>query len=198
MKRLTPFLSACALIIPAAIGPAWAAAQQTTPAELVFELNPANTKVDFTLSATMHTVHGSFRALRGKAQYTGATGAVTGEFVVDAVSGQTGDTGRDKNMHKDVLESEKYPMITFRPDRVEGAVSPSGETDIKVHGMMNVHGADHELTVPAKVKVNGAQWTATAKFAVPYAEWGMKNPSTFLLKVGKSVDVEIVASGTVK
>ena len=192
-------LVACALVIPVAAGlRAVSAKQQAPAADAIFELNPADTKVNFTLSATMHTVHGSFRALRGRAQYARGTGAVTGEFVVDAASGETGDSGRDKNMHKDVLESEKYPAFTFRPDRLEGAVAAAGESEIKLHGMFSVHGADHEMTIPVKVKVDGGQWTASAKFPVPYAEWGMKNPSTFVLRVGKSVDVEIAATGTVK
>ena len=190
---------ACALAIVAVAGPrALATARQAPASDVVFELNPADTKVSFTLSATMHTVHGSFHALRGRAQYTRSTGAVTGEFVVDAASGETGDAGRDRNMHKDVLESEKYPAFTFRPDRVDGAVAATGESEVKVHGTLNVHGADHEVTIPAKVKVDGAQWTASAKFAVPYVEWGMKNPSTFVLRVGKSVDVEIAAVGVVR
>jgi polyisoprenoid-binding protein YceI len=198
-RWIAPLVCACALLIPAALAIPGAAAQAPAPAgDVVFELNAADTKVNFTLSATMHTVHGSFRAARGRAQYAGATGAVQGEFVVDATSGETGDTGRDKNMHKDVLESAKYGTISFRPDRVEGRVSNTGVSEIQVHGTLNLHGADHELTIPAKVQVDGGKWTATAKFSVPYVDWGMKNPSTFLLKVGKSVDVEVAAAGMAK
>jgi len=170
---------------------------QVQPAPMVFELDPRASEVNFTLGATMHTVHGTFHALRGRAQYTVATGAVEGEFVVDAASGSSGDASRDLKMNKEILESEKYPTITFRPDRAEGKLAPDGESTVQVHGVFNVHGVDHELMIPVRL-VMGNRWTARAKFTVPYVDWGMKNPSTFLLKVSKTVDIEIVAIGDVR
>ena len=174
-----------------------AAAQQSVPADLVFELNPADTKINFTLGATMHTVHGTFQPVRGRMEYTSATGAVHGEIVVDAPSGASGDASRDRRMHAEILESDTYPVIMFRPDRVEGKVAAAGESTVQVHGIFSLHGAEHDLTVPATVKLDGRNWTATAHFSVPYVQWGMKNPSVFVLRVNKIVDVEISATGTV-
>ena len=188
-------LAAGILTSAAAMPPAPA---QSTSGDLVFDLNPADTKVNFTLGATMHTVHGTFQPLRGRIEYTAATGALHGEIVVDAESGASGDAARDQKMHAEVLESEKYPQITFRPDRVEGRLAVTGESTVQVHGILAIHGAEHELTVPATVKVEGGHWAASVRFSVPYVQWGMKNPSSFLLRVSKSVDLEIAAMGRVR
>src|SRR5690242_15210846 len=77
-----------------------ARAQQNT-----FTLDPAQTKVNFSVDSTLHTVHGDFRLQRGSIQFDNATGQAGGAIVVDAASGQSGNDGRDKKMHKDVLES---------------------------------------------------------------------------------------------
>ena len=41
------------------------------------------------------------------------------------------------------------------------------------------------------------QWSADSHFTVPYVKWGMKNLSTFVLRVDQSVEIEIHASGEV-
>jgi polyisoprenoid-binding protein YceI len=104
---------------------------------------------------------------------------------------------RDRKMHKEVLESERYPEITFRPDHVDGNVSLQGKSSVQVHGLFFIHGSQHELTVPAEVGVSSNHWTAKLHFAVPYAKWGMKNPSTLFLRVGESVDIDLTAAGSV-
>jgi len=104
---------------------------------------------------------------------------------------------RDRKMHKEVLESERYPEIAFRPDKIEGAVASQGKSSVKVHGMFNIHGVDREIAVPAEVEMAPDHWTAAVHFTVPYAKWGMKNPSTLFLRVNDSVEIDLVAAGTV-
>jgi polyisoprenoid-binding protein YceI len=145
----------------------------------------------------LHAVHGSFRLQQGEIRFDPATGKVSGEIVFDAASGETGNDRRDHKMHKDVLESGRYPQITFRPDRVEGRVAGRGTSVVGVHGMFGIHGIEHEITVPVEVRLEGDRWTATSHFPVPFLKWGLKNPSTLFLHVGDSVAVEFQGAGQV-
>ncbi len=166
-------------------------------AEHQFHLAPETTEVRWTLSDALHTVHGTFKLRRGDIVFDNETGKASGEVVVDATSGDSGSSARDGRMHKNVLESAKFPDIAFTPDRFEGKVEPTGVSNIKLHGMFQIHGATHEIIVPVKASANGDRLEADLKFDVPYVEWGMKDPSNFILKVGKSVAIEMHASGRI-
>lgn len=160
-----------------------------------FQLDPSQTAVKFTLGDVLHTVHGTFKLKRGSLQMESA-GKMSGEIVVDATSGDSGNGMRDRKMHKEVLESARYPEIAFRPDRIDGVVTPQGKSSVTVHGTFSIHGADREIAVPAQVDTSSDHWTAKVHFTIPYEKWGMKNPSTLFLKVNDSVEIDLVAAGS--
>ena len=69
----------------------------------------------------------------------------------------------------------------------------SGKSAVQVHGMFGIHGADHEITVPAEIELAPDHWTLAVHFAIPYVKWGLKDPSTFILRVSKTVDIDLHA-----
>jgi polyisoprenoid-binding protein YceI len=166
--------------------------------ELMLTLDPAQCKVHWTVDSSLHTVHGSFDLKSGTLHLDRASGRASGEIVVLASSGQSGNGSRDKRMHKEILETATYPEAVFRPSRVEGKVGSSGASDVKLTGLFSIHGADHELTASVHAEITGDRWHGTSTFQVPYVNWGIKNPSNFLLKVKPVVDVEVEMSGNVK
>jgi len=164
--------------------------------EAVLRCDPAQAAAAFTLGDVLHTVKGTFALKRGELHFDPASGKLTGEIVFDASTGRSGNQSRDRKMHKEVLESARYPEIAFRPDRVDGKVAATGTSTVQVHGRFGIHGAEHEITVPVEVKLDADHWSASAHFPVPYAKWGMKNPSVLFLRVGDSVDIDLHASGS--
>ena len=106
-------------------------------------------------------------------------------------SGESGSDARDSRMHANVLESKKYPEAVFAPDRVEGALSVPGSSGIKVHGAFTIHGVAHEMTMDVQTSGTAEQFRSTMAFDIPYVAWGMKDPSNFLLKVNKTVQMSI-------
>jgi polyisoprenoid-binding protein YceI len=162
------------------------------------ELDPAQTRIEFTLGALLHTVHGSFRLKQGTIRFDPATGKAGGQIVVDATSGNSGNGSRDSRMHKSILESARYPEIVFTPDSVTGALTGPGPWHVQVHGSFKIHGVEHELVLPVDAQVGPDRFAASMAFAVPYVSWGMKNPSTFVLRVDEKVGIEIHAAGRVR
>src|SRR5260370_42361577 len=147
------------------------AAPRTPAGEIVLGVEPAQSKVHWTLGSTVHTVHGSFAFKKGTLQLDTSTGKASGEIVVDATSGNSGNDSRDKKMHKEVLESGRYAEVIFRPERVEGKIKPQGLFTVQVNGLFVLHGSEHELTVPVQAELAGDHWTGSAKFNVPFIDW---------------------------
>jgi polyisoprenoid-binding protein YceI len=165
--------------------------------DTVLQLDPAHTTVKFTLGDVLHTVRGTFQLRQGTLQFDPGSGKISGQIVVDAKSGDSGGGMRDRKMHREILESERYPEIVFRPNHVQGTVATEGKSTVQVHGTFSIHGTEHEITVPTEVEMGPDHWTATVHFTVPYVKWGMKNPSTLFLRVNDSVQIDLVASGSV-
>jgi polyisoprenoid-binding protein YceI len=187
-------------VVPDAPGSAHAAAiaQSVDSARaVVLAVDAAQSKVNFTLGTTLHTVHGTFALKRGTLRVE-QDGKASGEIAADSASGQSGDSGRDKKMHKDVLESAKYTEVVFRPDRVDGKFPARGTVSVQMHGTFVLHGSEHELMVPVNGEITGSHWHGTGTFKIPYVEWGLKSPSNFILKADPVVEVELELVGTTK
>ena len=196
MTKLNPLrrsLFTLALALFALLPASPAAAQ-----EAVLELDPAQTQVSFTLGDVLHTVHGVFKLKRGTIKFDPATGHAGGLVVVDATSGDSGSHARDHKMHKDILESAQYPEITFTPQQVQGQILPQGDFKVQVLGTFTMHGAARPLTLVVQAHLAGEQLTADTQFTIPYVSWGLKNPSTFVLRVNPTVDIDIHAVGLFK
>src|ERR1022692_2834409 len=139
--------------------PSMVAAQQIT-----VNLDPAQTKIQWTLGATLHTVHGTFRLRSGSVTFDLQSGPASGEIIVS-------------------------------PQHVMGKLADQGTSNLQVQGVLHIHGANHDLTLSLPVETSGGTIRASTNFVVPYQQWGMKDPSTFLLKVEKTVSLSISSVG---
>ena len=171
-------------------------AAAATAQDLVLQIDPARTTIKFSLGAALHTVHGTFEPKTGVLRTNLDSGKLSGEIVVDAKSGESGNAMRDRKMHKEVLDSERYAEIRFRPYQIDGAVAAQGRSSLRLRGIFSVRGTEHDITVPAEVEMSPDHWSANAHFTIPYVKWGIKNPSTFFLHVSDEVEIDVVMAGT--
>jgi len=116
---------------------------------------------------------------------------------VAAGSGNSGEPSRDKNMNTNVLDTAHFAEVTFAPNSYQGAIATSGDSTIQVAGVFTLHGTPHDLTLPMQIHIEGTNLTAKGHFTVPYVKWGLKDPSIFILKVAKEVDIDLTLSGQV-
>ncbi len=158
-------------------------------------IDPAKSEVHFTLEDPLHAVHGTFQLDSGSILFDRKTGTMSGAVAVNAGSGNSGNSSRDKKMTSDELKAKDYRSVTFAPKRFTGQLGLTGDSSITVNGTFTLLGTPHEISVPMQVHLADGQCKATGSFPIPYVEWGMKDPSNFLLKVGKQVTIELVLVG---
>lgn len=180
---------------------AFASAAPARAAGWSFEVDPAASTVTFTLGATAHTVHGTFRVRSGAGTIDPATGSATGRIVVDAASGETGNSSRDRKMHEQVLQSATFPEIVLDVARFEGldALASGHGADplaVKLLATIELHGSKHDVTIPLQVVHGASGVEVSGTFRVPYVEWGLSDPSVFILRVNKFVDVSVKFRGS--
>jgi polyisoprenoid-binding protein YceI len=161
----------------------------------VVQIEPGQAKIEFSLGATAHTVHGNFAIKSSTVRFDPSTGKMDGAIIVDAASGGSGNGSRDARMHREILESEKYSEIVFTPVHMSGPFAPEGVSKLQVTGRFRLHGLEHDVTLPVDVRVDGTNVEITAHLDIPYVQWGLKNPSNFFLRVGDVVAIEIHAAG---
>jgi polyisoprenoid-binding protein YceI len=163
--------------------------------EGTLRIDPGRSAVGFTLEATLHTVRGSGRLVSGELHFDPAGGPASGAVVVDAGSFATGIAARDRNMHEQVLESARFPEIRFEAERLEVRRQSEDAADVTLHGSFEIHGSRHAAAVPARIAREGDGVRVDAAFTVPYAAWGLRDVSTFVLWVAPEVRVQLELRG---
>jgi polyisoprenoid-binding protein YceI len=164
-------------------------------AEQILRLDPAATRVEFTLDATLHSAKGRLPLREGEIDIDLAAGTAHGRLVFDAARAETGHEGRDEKMHAEVLESARYPEIVYTVTGAKADLDATGAGTVTLEGAVAIHGSQHPCTVTGRVRREGDRVVAEGNLTIPYVAWGMKDPSVFVLRVAKEVAVRFTAVG---
>lgn len=166
---------------------------------LAIHFDPKDTQIRFTVSSVLRDVRGTFQFKGGAVAIDPESTLAQGELLVDATTGHTGNAAQDKQMQDEVLESGRYPSIFFHAEHLRGQIPVTdGSSDVIAEGILNIHGADHPLHMKVHLVRQGHMLTASTRFAAPYVEWGMRDPRGMLFHLGKTVQVDVTAKGTIR
>lgn len=147
-----------------------------------WQLDPAHSSVEFLVKhMMMTTVRGRFKSFRATLTTDEAhPDRSSVEVEIDTASLDTGVADRDAHLRSaDFFEVERYPTITFRSRRVEGAAERAGDR-FRVVGDLRIRDTTLEVVLDCEFQGRGQDpWGKeragfTARAEIDRREWGLK------------------------
>ena len=83
----------------------------------------------------------------------------------------------NKELNEIVLETAKYPEITFRSTEVTGGLTTTGHFDAKIGGDLTLHGVTRHIVIPATVTLEGNTLRAKGEFTINRSDYKVKATS---------------------
>ena len=77
-----------------------------------------------------------------------------------------------------VLETAKYPEITFRSTGVKGSLN-GGRFNVRITGDLTLHGVTRRITIPATVTINGDTMHAIGEFEINRKKFNVDATNAF-------------------
>jgi polyisoprenoid-binding protein YceI len=156
-----------------------------------FRIDPATCEAGFDLKATGHTVHGTTTRVTGEVRVepdpVGAL-TLTGTIAIVAASLQTGNDKRDATMHSKSLLVDTYPTIEFQPERFTPSSPPDADGSVTgvLGGRLTMRGQTKAQAITATLVTKGERILASGAFDVTWAEFGIPDPSFFIVRIEKA------------
>lgn len=96
-----------------------------------------------------------------------------------------------KELDEIVLESAKYPEITFKSTDITGTMK-NGAFNVKIRGNMTLHGVTRQVEIPATVTVQGDTLRATGEFEINRKKYGVNATNAFYGMVRVKHDLKFI------
>lgn len=94
----------------------------------------------------------------------------------------------NKELKEIVLETEKFPEISFQSTDVKGGLK-NGAIEVVIAGNLNLHGVTKRIEIPATVTLSGNTLRAQGEFDIDRDDFGVKAKSAFhgLIRVKNNI-----------
>jgi polyisoprenoid-binding protein YceI len=103
----------------------------------------------------------------------------------------------NKEVNELVLETAKYPEITFKSTDIKGSLV-SGKFDVRIGGDLTLHGVTKHIVIPATVTVDGDTMRAVGEFGIDRKDFKVNATEAFhgFVKVKHHLKFEFDIVGT--
>ena len=189
--------TAASPVAPTAASPA-AATQGQRTYQIQQDSSVAHFVIDEVLRGSPFTVNGTTNQISGQfvVDPTRPSSAQLGTIRIDARNFATESTQRDRAIQNWVLETAKYPEITFTPKELKGLPTTGnvGETyTFQIVGDLTVHGVTREETFDATLTVESpTRLTGQAQTTIRYADYGINIPQVPIVSgIAETVRLEM-------
>jgi polyisoprenoid-binding protein YceI len=83
----------------------------------------------------------------------------------------------NKEIRELVLETAKYPEITFKSTDVTGRLVSASHYEAKIGGDLTLHGVTHRIVIPAQISLEGRNLRARGEFTIDRGDYDVKATS---------------------
>ena len=160
-------------------------------------------------SKATYTVNEKFLNRQLPSDAVGSTSTITGAVVVengvikpskitvDLRTLKSDESRRDQQMHRQGLESDKYPFAEFSLEKADAKLPADGtEVSLKLSGTMKVHDTEKPFTFDAKASLKGDTLVIHADQSFDMTLFGMNPPSIAgMLTVNPGVKLHVDFTG---
>ena len=187
-------LFAISLFSTSSFAPKTRATDANRPAEVSYKLDPAKSSFmvrAFSGGLLWFKGHDHFVAVRdfsGDVRLTSdAILPASLQMTVNTTSmGETRDVFTEpqkqiinKELKEIVLETEKYPKMSFKSTNITGKLNPRGVFEARIEGDLTMHGVTRRIVIPAEVKLVGSDLRSTGEFSLERSDFKVKATSAF-------------------
>jgi len=95
-------------------------------------------------------------------------------------------------LREDVLEASKYPEITFKTRITKASRRGDGTYDVRLTGDLRLHGVRKQMTIPARVSLDGGALHAIGTFEIKQTDFDI-TPFSFVSGTVTIKDVVVLS-----
>ena len=112
-------------------------------------------------------------------------------FEVDLKTLDTGIGLRNRHMRENYLETDQFPLTSFKGRITEVRQSPGDTLMIKSDGKIFIHGVEKQLSVDARLIPDRGGYRIQSQFFIKLSDFSVEIPSIMFYKIDENMDLRL-------